>query len=110
MDNLVQIAHNVEIGENTVLAGGSFVAGSTKLGKNVMMGGQAGVIGHLKVADGVKIAGQSGVGHNIEKEGEIVQGSPAFAIGEYKRSYVLFRGLSKLHDRVKNLELEFKNK
>ncbi len=109
LDNLVQIAHNVEIGENCVLAGGSFVAGSTKLGKNIMMGGQAGVVGHIKVADGVKIAGQSGVGSTIEKEGEIVQGSPAFAIGEYKRSYVLFRSLQKLNDRIRDLEKKLKS-
>lgn len=108
MDNLVQIAHNVEIGENTVLAGGSFVAGSAKLGKNIMMGGQAGVVGHITVADGVKIAGQSGVGSTIEQEGLTVQGSPAFAIGEYKRSYVLFRSLQKLNDRIRTLELEIK--
>ena len=108
LDNLIQIAHNVEVGENTVMAGGAFIAGSTKIGKNVMVGGQAGVIGHLKVADGVKIAGQSGVGNNIEKEGEIVQGSPAFAIGDYKRSYVLFRGLQKLNDRIRDLEQKLK--
>ncbi len=108
LDNLIQIAHNVEIGENTVMAGGAFIAGSTKIGKNVMVGGQAGVIGHLKVADGVKIAGQSGVGSNIDKEGEIVQGSPAFSIGDYKRSYVLFRGLQKLNDRIRALELKLK--
>ncbi len=108
LDNLIQIAHNVEIGENTVMAGGVFIAGSTKIGKNVMIGGQAGVIGHLKVADGVKIAGQSGVGSDIDKEGEIVQGSPAFPIGEYKRSYVLFRGLQKLNSRIRDLETEIK--
>ena len=108
LDNLIQIAHNVEVGENTVMAGGAFVAGSSKIGKNVMIGGQAGVVGHVKVADGVKIAGQSGVGSTIEKEGEIVQGSPAFPIGEYKRSYVYFRNLQKLNDRIKNLENEIK--
>lgn len=108
LDNLVQIAHNVEIGENTFLAGGSFVAGSSKIGKNVMMGGQAGVVGHVKVADGVKIAGQSGVGSTITQEGLVVQGSPAFAIGDYQRSYVLFRGLKKLNDRVISLEKEIK--
>lgn len=108
LDNLIQIAHNVEIGENTIMAGGVFIAGSSKIGKNVMIGGQAGVIGHLKVADGVKIAGQSGIGNNIEKEGETVQGSPAFPIGEYKRSYVLFRSLQKLNDRIRNLETEIK--
>lgn len=110
LDNLIQIAHNVEIGENTVMAGGAFVAGSAKIGKNVMMGGQAGVVGHISVADGVKIAGQSGVGSTIEKENEIVQGSPAFAIGEYRRAYVLFRSLSKLNDRIKNLELTISKK
>ena len=109
LDNLVQIAHNVELGENCILAGGSFVAGSTKLGKNVMMGGQAGVIGHLKIADGVKIAGQSGVGSNIDTEGAIVQGSPAFAIGDFQRSYVLFRSFQKLNDRIRTLEKEIKN-
>ncbi len=110
LDNLIQIAHNVEIGENTVLAGGAFVAGSAKIGKNVMMGGQAGVVGHITVADGVKIAGQSGVGSTIEKEGEIVQGSPAFAIGDYRRSYVLFRSLQKLNDRIRTLELTIAKK
>jgi len=110
LDNLVQIAHNVEIGENSVLAGGSFVAGSSVLGKNVMMGGQAGVVGHLKIANDVKIAGQSGVGSTIKEEGLVVQGSPAFAIGDYQRSYVLFRGLRKLNDRVSTVEKTLKDK
>lgn len=108
LDNLVQIAHNVEIGENAILAGGAFVAGSTKIGKNVMMAGQSGVVGHIKIADNVKIAGQSGVGSSIEQEGMIVQGSPAFAIGDYQRSYVMFRGLKKLNERVRFLETELK--
>ena len=108
LDNLIQIAHNVEIGENTVMAGGSFVAGSSRIGKNVMIGGQAGVVGHVKVADGVKIAGQSGVASHIEKEGLVVQGSPAFPIGDYQRSYVLFRGFQKLNDRIRFLEAEIK--
>lgn len=103
LDNLVQIAHNVEIGENTVIAGLSGVAGSTKVGKNCMIGAQVGIAGHLKIANGVKIAGQSGIGSSIDKEGEIVQGSPAFSIGEYKRSYVLFRSLPKLNDKISDL-------
>jgi UDP-3-O-[3-hydroxymyristoyl] glucosamine N-acyltransferase len=103
LDNLVQIAHNVEIGENTVIAGLTGVAGSTKVGKNCMIAAQVGIVGHIKIANGVKIAGQSGVGNSIEKEGEIVQGSPAFSIGDYKRSYVLFRGLPKLNDRINEL-------
>ena len=103
LDNLVQIAHNTVIGENTVIAGLSGVAGSTKVGKNCMIGAQVGIAGHLKIADGVKIAGQSGIGASIEKEGDIVQGSPAFTIGEYKRSYVLFRNLPKLNDKLNDL-------
>ncbi len=103
LDNLVQIAHNVEVGENTVIAGLSGVAGSTKVGKNCMIAAQVGIVGHIKIADGVKIAGQSGVGGSIEKEGEIVQGSPSFSIGDYKRSYVLFRSLPKLNDKINEL-------
>lgn len=103
LDNLVQIAHNVEVGENTVIAGLSGVAGSSKVGKNCMIAAQVGIAGHLKIASGVKIAGQSGIGNSIEKEGEIVQGSPAFSIGDYKRSYVLFRSLPKLNDKINEL-------
>ena len=104
LDNLVQIAHNVEIGENTVIAGLSGVAGSTKVGKNCMIAAQVGVVGHIKIADGVKIAGQAGVGSSIEKENEIVQGSPAFSLGDFRRSYVLFRNLPKLNDKIKDIE------
>lgn len=108
LDNLVQVAHNVEIGENTVIAGLSGVAGSTKVGKNCMIAAQVGVVGHIKIADGVKIAGQAGVGASIEKENEIVQGSPAFSLGEFRRSYVLFRNLPKLNDRIKDIENKLK--
>jgi UDP-3-O-[3-hydroxymyristoyl] glucosamine N-acyltransferase len=96
LDNLIQIAHNVEIGENTVIAAQTGIAGSTKIGKNCMIGGQVGIVGHITIADGVKIAAQSGVGHSITIENEIVQGSPAFNIGDYKRSYVIFRKLPEL--------------
>lgn len=108
LDNLVQIAHNVEVGENTVIAGLTGVAGSTKVGKNCMIAAQVGIVGHIKIADGVKIAGQSGIGNSIEKEGEIVQGSPAFSIGDYKRSYVLFRSLPKLNDKINELAKKLK--
>jgi UDP-3-O-[3-hydroxymyristoyl] glucosamine N-acyltransferase len=104
LDNLIQIAHNVEIGENTVIAGQSAIAGSSKIGKNCMLGGQVGVIGHLTIADGVKIAGQSGVGQNVDTPGEIIQGSPAFGIGNYKRSYVLFKNLPQLQAKITQLE------
>lgn len=108
LDNLIQIAHNVEVGENTVIAGQAAIAGSTKVGKNCMIGGQVGIVGHIKIADGVKIAAQSGVAQSIEKENDIVQGSPSFSIGDYRRSYVLFRSLPKLNDKI--TELIKKNK
>jgi UDP-3-O-[3-hydroxymyristoyl] glucosamine N-acyltransferase len=108
LDNLIQIAHNVEVGENTVIAGQAAIAGSTKVGKNCMIGGQVGIVGHIKIADGVKIAAQSGVAQSIDKENEIVQGSPSFSIGDYRRSYVLFRSLPKLNDKI--TELIKKNK
>jgi UDP-3-O-[3-hydroxymyristoyl] glucosamine N-acyltransferase len=108
LDNLIQIAHNVEIGENTVIAAQSGVAGSTKIGKNCMIGGQVGIIGHLVIADGVKIAAQSGIGNSIAKEGEIMQGSPAFPVGDYRRAYVGFRKLPDLMQRIASLEKELK--
>lgn len=92
LDNLIQIAHNVEIGEHTVIAAQTGVAGSTKIGKRCMIGGQVGIIGHLKIGDNVKIAAQSGVGNNLP-DNAIVQGSPAFEVGNYRRSYVSFRRL-----------------
>ncbi|MFT7613350.1 MAG: UDP-3-O-[3-hydroxymyristoyl] glucosamine N-acyltransferase [Parvicellaceae bacterium] len=108
LDNLIQVAHNVEIGENTVIAAQTGIAGSTKIGKNCMIGGQVGIVGHLNIADEVKIAAQSGIGSNIEKIGEIVQGSPAFYVGDYKRSYVMFRSLPKIKKKVDEMEKELK--
>lgn len=104
LDNLIQIAHNVEIGENTVVAAQCGIAGSTKIGKNCMIGGQVGMVGHIKIADGVKIAAQSGIGNSIENENAIVQGSPAIPIGDFKRSYVMFRKLPEMADQIKNLQ------
>ncbi len=110
LDNLIQIAHNVEIGENTVIAAQTGVAGSTKIGKDCMIGGQVGIVGHLTIAKGVKIAAQSGVGSSIKDEGVILQGSPAFAIGDYKRAYVHFRNLPELVNKIKGIEDEIKQK
>ncbi len=106
LDNLIQVAHNVEIGENSVLAAQSGVAGSTKIGSNCMFGGQVGVSGHLCVAGGVKAAAQSGIASNVTKEGEAIQGSPSLNAGEYKRSYVLFKKLPEMFNYIKNLEKE----
>jgi UDP-3-O-[3-hydroxymyristoyl] glucosamine N-acyltransferase len=106
LDNLIQVAHNVDIGENTVIAAQTGIAGSTRIGRDCMIGGQVGIIGHLVIADRVKIAAQSGIGNSITREGDIVQGSPAFGIGDYKRSYVMFRKLPEIADRIKELEKE----
>lgn len=103
LDNQVQIAHNVEIGAYTAIAAQSGIAGSTKIGKNVMIGGQVGIVGHLQIADQVKIAAQSGVGKNLPKK-TVVQGSPAFSIADYKKSYVYFRKLTELVKRIRMLE------
>jgi UDP-3-O-[3-hydroxymyristoyl] glucosamine N-acyltransferase len=108
LDNLIQVAHNVEIGENTVIAAQTGIAGSTKIGRDCMIGGQVGIIGHLVIGDRVKIAAQSGIGNSLKND-EIVQGSPAFAIGDYKRSYVVFRNLPEISDKVKTLEKQSGN-
>ena len=104
LDNLIQIGHNAEIGENTIIVAQTGVAGSTKVGKNCIIGGQVGIVGHITIADGTKIAAQSGIGNTIADENTTVQGSPAFSIGEYKRSYVLFRNFPDMNDRIKSLE------
>jgi len=108
LDNLIQIGHNVEIGENTVIAAQTGVAGSSKIGSNCMIGGQCGIAGHLTIADDVKIAAQSGIGNNILQKGEIVQGSPAFLIKNYQKSYVMFKNLPELYQKYNQIEHELK--
>jgi len=104
LDNLIQIAHNVEIGNNTVIAAQSGVSGSTKVGKNVMIGGQAGIVGHIQIADGSKINAQSGVGKSIKTPNTAVTGSPAFDYTHALRSQILSRNLPTLEKRIKELE------
>jgi len=103
LDNQIQIAHNVEIGENTVIAAQTGIAGSTKIGKNCMIGGQVGIVGHITIGDNVRIQAQSGIGRNV-KENETLQGSPALNYGDYNKSYVHFKNLPKIIDRINNLE------
>lgn len=103
IDNLIQIAHNVEIGENTIIAAQTGISGSTKIGKNCLIGGQVGIIGHLTIGDNVSIAAQSGVGKNL-KDGAIVQGSPAFEISKYQKSYIFFRNLPSIKSKLDELE------
>ena len=103
IDNLVQIAHNVEIGKNTVIAAQSGVAGSTKIGKNCQIGGQVGFSGHLEIGDNVKINGGSGVFSNL-KDNSVVRGNPAFDAGLFNRSYVYFKNIANLFKDVDNLK------
>jgi UDP-3-O-[3-hydroxymyristoyl] glucosamine N-acyltransferase len=104
LDNLIQIGHNVDIGENTVIAAQTGISGSTRIGKNCMIGGQVGIIGHITIADGTKIAAQSGVGQSVRAEGTAIQGSPAFEVMPYQRSYVYFKKLPELVERIRQLE------
>jgi UDP-3-O-[3-hydroxymyristoyl] glucosamine N-acyltransferase len=107
LDNQIQIAHNVEIGENTVIAAQTGVAGSTKIGKNCMIGGQVGISGHLIIGDGVKVQAQSGIGKNV-KDGEVLQGSPAFNYSDYSKSYVHFKNFPKIVSELDELKKDNK--
>jgi len=104
LDNLIQIAHNVEVGANTVIAAQAGVSGSTKIGNNVMIGGQAGIVGHLQIADGSKINAQSGVSKSIKTPNTAVTGSPAFDYTSALRSQAVSRNLPEIEKRLKDLE------
>ncbi len=108
LDNLIQIAHNVQIGENTVIAAQSGIAGSSKVGDNCMIGGQVGISGHLCIGNNVKIAAQSGIGSNIA-DNEVIMGSPAFDLVKYRKAYVHFRNFEKLIKRIEELENKIKS-
>ena len=103
LDNQIQIAHNVEIGENTLIAAQTGIAGSTKIGKNCMIGGQVGIVGHITIGNNVKIQAQSGIGRNV-KDNETLQGSPALNYGDFNKSYVHFKNLPKIIDRFNTIE------
>lgn len=103
LDNQIQIAHNVEIGKNTVIAAQTGVAGSTKIGENCMIGGQVGFAGHITIGNNVKIQAQSGIGRNI-KDNEVLQGSPAFSYGDFNKSYVYFKNLPKIVKEITDID------
>ena len=103
LDNLIQVAHNVEIGENTVIAAQTGISGSTKIGKNCMIGGQVGIVGHIKIGDNVKIQAQAGIPSNV-KDGDIIMGSPAINLRQYMKSYIHFKNLDRIVQRLDNLE------
>ncbi len=107
LDNQIQVAHNVEIGKNTVIASQTGIAGSSKIGENCMLGGQVGIAGHLTIGNNVRIQAQSGIGRNI-KDNEVIQGSPAFGYSDWNRSYVYFKNLPNLVNKINQLEKELK--
>lgn len=104
LDNLIQVAHNVEVGHNTVIAAQAGVSGSTKIGNNVMIGGQAGIVGHIQIADNAKINAQSGVSKSIKVPNSAVTGSPAFDYTSALRSQAVTRNLPDLEKRIIELE------
>ncbi len=108
LDNQIQIAHNVEIGENTVIAAQTGIAGSTKIGENCMIGGQVGIAGHLSIGNNVRIQAQSGIGRNV-KDNETLQGSPALTYNDYNKSYVHFKNLPKIINRLTTIEKNITN-
>jgi UDP-3-O-[3-hydroxymyristoyl] glucosamine N-acyltransferase len=105
LDNLIQVAHNVEVGTNTVIAAQVGLSGSTKIGKGVMMGGQSGTAGHLNVADGVKVAARSGITKTIDKANSTITGFPAAEHSTALRAQIHMKNLPNLEKRVKELEI-----
>ena len=103
IDNLVQIAHNVKIGKNTVIAAHAGISGSTEVGENCIIAGQVGIIGHIKVANKTTIGAQAGIARTIKKEGEVLLGSPAIEINNARKSFVVFQQLPELHKQVSDL-------
>jgi len=109
LDNLIQIAHNVEIGNSTVIAAQAGISGSTKIGNGVMIGGQAGIVGHIQIADGSKINAQAGLGKSLKKPGSAVTGSPAYEYNNAIRSQAIARNLPEMEKRIKELEAMVKH-
>ena len=109
LDNLIQVGHNVEIGENTVMAAQTGIAGSTRIGRNCMFGGQVGIAGHLRVADNTRLGAQTGVAGNIKEENNILTGTPAVDHRIFLRSSVIIRKLPELKKQIDALEKEIED-
>jgi UDP-3-O-[3-hydroxymyristoyl] glucosamine N-acyltransferase len=105
-DNLIHIAHNVEVGENSYLAACNVIAGSTRIGKNCMFSGQVGIVGHLQIADNTTITAQSGISKSITRSGGVFMGSPALDANKYRKAYIHFRNLDAFAQRIDKLERE----
>ncbi len=107
LDNQIQVAHNVDIGENTVIAAQTGIAGSTKIGRNCMIGGQVGIVGHISIGNNVRIQAQSGIAKSL-KDNEVIQGSPGFNYSDWNKSYVYFKKLPILVTKINELEKKIK--
>ncbi len=108
IDNLVQVAHNVEIGENTVIAAQTGVSGSTKIGKNCMIAGQVGFVGHIEIADKTIIAAQAGVNKSVKKSGKLFQGTPSLELKNFQKSSIYFKRLPEMAQTISQLEQQIK--
>ncbi|MFH1160005.1 MAG: UDP-3-O-(3-hydroxymyristoyl)glucosamine N-acyltransferase [bacterium] len=108
LDNLIQVAHNVEIGANTVIAAQTGISGSVRIGKNCMFGGQVGLVGHITIADDVKIGARSGVEGSITQEGAVMFGAPAIDASKARRNYVHWRNFDGIVRKVNTLEKQLK--
>jgi UDP-3-O-[3-hydroxymyristoyl] glucosamine N-acyltransferase len=108
LDNLIQIAHNVEVGRNTVIAAQAGISGSTKIGDNCIIAGQVGVAGHLIIANRTALGAQSGISKSIKEESQKMMGSPALSFGEFFKSYAVFKKLPDLHSRLLELEVKMR--
>jgi UDP-3-O-[3-hydroxymyristoyl] glucosamine N-acyltransferase len=108
LDNLIQVAHNVEIGENTAIAAQAGISGSTKIGSNVAIGGQAGIVGHITIADGSQIGAQSGISKSISEKDQKWFGSPAIEYKNAAKAQIIFKKLPELYNRIQVLEKALK--
>lgn len=109
LDNLIQIAHNVVIGENTVIAGQAGISGSTKIGKNCILAGQVGIAGHVEIGDRVTIGAQAGITKSFTEPGTVLLGSPAIPVGDFRRAFAIYKKLPDLYERMLQLEDKVKN-
>lgn len=109
LDNLIQIGHNVEVGENTVMAAQTGIAGSSKVGKNCMFGGQVGIAGHLKISDGTKIGAQGGIAGDVKEENTAIIGSPAIDFRLFLKSSVIFKKLPEMKMKIDRIEKDIES-
>jgi UDP-3-O-[3-hydroxymyristoyl] glucosamine N-acyltransferase len=109
LDNLIQIGHNVEIGENSVMAAQTGISGSTKVGRNCMFGGQVGLAGHIKIANGTKIGAQGGILGSVKEENTIIIGSPAIELKQFMKCSVVFKKLPEMKNKIDTMEKEIES-